>query len=460
MRREAAPSSARGGAVSTQLARLMRECQCRLHADDAAPFQRTQRPPPGIDAVLCADDSTPLGGATVVQQVKGSRGRGGACGHLNNRFCIPAVSAPVRERHVVVCRGDDEAEEVRVVIATPPEWVRDNHGLRWRVASANVCLTAESMWQRRLSVLGSAGALASINFVIFKERPRVISHKIRDAPLGPMSDALRSAVPVCAASAAQSAQTSALFAPSPTDSHPHLLSPLSYSLELESAVALLWEFSPGGTLRTLLWRYAHTAAHVLAGFGQDMMSGLVCLHKRGVAHGSLHLDNVMIDANGRCRLVGHFWNGAAARALFILPQVCYVSPAMAAGVPPTPACDMFCYGLLLLEAMTRQPCWRWATAEEYAGHAAPHAPPSAKALADLMAGGGRAFSNAVAQGRVVAHVELLGAAAAVERHEAELRDAVCRLLSPDVAARPTAEEMREIVMASLTRGGLVVAETE
>ncbi|KAK7199475.1 hypothetical protein NESM_000923700 [Novymonas esmeraldas] len=69
-----------------------------------------------------------------------------------------------------------------------------------------------------------------------------------------------------------------------------------------------------------------------------------------------------------------------------------------------------------------------------------------------MAGGGRAFSNAVAQGRVVAHVELLGAAAAVERHEAELRDAVCRLLSPDVAARPTAEEMRELHKKDALRG--------
>ncbi|KAK7198716.1 Protein tyrosine kinase/Protein kinase domain containing protein [Novymonas esmeraldas] len=456
MRREAAPSSARGGAVSTQLARLMRECQCRLHADDTAAFQRTQRPPPGIDAVLRAEaEATRDGGAARDTRAASSSSsrrtaqRGGTAARSSY--------AAVRERHVLLVEAHDAAK-VRVVVPTPPEWVRDNHGQRWHLSTPRPEHTPKGLWMRRALALGSAGAIASVNFLVHRDVHPVVAKAIRDAPLGPMSDALRSATPVCSPTPQQHAVIRRLASAHQSLRHPNILVPMAFSQSVEGGVVLIWEFSPGGTMRQLLQRYATIKSITIGRFALQILSALSYLHERGSAHGAVSLDNVMVDANGRCRLTGQTTNQRLVQQTFVHSSTCYVSPAMAAGTPPTPACDVFCYGLTMLEAMTRQPCWRWATAEEYAGHAAPHAPPSAKALADLMAGGGRAFSNAVAQGRVVVNRELTSFPLLLEVHRDVVSKAVLTCFREDPATRPQAEELRQVTKRLLNGLGLVIEE--
>jgi hypothetical protein len=76
---------------------------------------------------------------------------------------------------------------------------------------------------------------------------------------------------------------------------------------------------------------------------------LAYLPARGVAHCAVRVDNVTVEDDGVVRVHSHGALATIAHRQFVLPQPCYVSPAMAAGKLPTPACDMLCYGLACLE---------------------------------------------------------------------------------------------------------------
>ncbi|CAJ1014463.1 hypothetical protein, conserved [Leishmania lindenbergi] len=85
-----------------------------------------------------------------------------------------------------------------------------------------------------------------------------------------------------------------------------------------------------------------------------MFSALLHLPRRGLAHDGLSLDKVMVDTDGHCRLTRKSAKHAREREIF--KSLCYLSLAMAVGALPTPQCDMFCYRLLAIEAVTQKPC--------------------------------------------------------------------------------------------------------
>ncbi|CAJ1986435.1 protein kinase [Leishmania donovani] len=440
LRREVAASGATVGAVSVQVARLMRECERCVRAGVADGFQRVPRRPPGMDAVL-PDDITPLGTAPPVSTARsGVPAASAKPRRMASSFTAPPWYPEVGDRHVMLLSNG--AVTTRVVVPTPPAWVRDNHGMYWQLACRKSDCTPPELWACRILALGSAGAIASVNYIMYREVHPVVAKAIRDAPPGPISDALRRATPVCGPTAQQDAAIKRLITRHQELRHPNILAPLAYSQSVEGGVVLIWEFCPGGTLRQLLARYPRVKSVTFACFGLQMLSALSHLHERGVAHGRLNLDNVMVDSNGHCRLIGQFADHALEREIFHFKPSCYLSPAMAAGALPTPPCDMFCYGLLAMEAVTQQPCWRWATAAEYGGHR-DSKPPSAKELADLMATGGQRFADAVVQGRVVLNLEQLDVGPITEHHNDTMISVCRRLLSLDPASRPTAAELRE-----------------
>ncbi|KAK7199345.1 Protein tyrosine kinase/Protein kinase domain containing protein [Novymonas esmeraldas] len=452
MRREAAASAVTGGAVSVQVARLVRECEQRARQRVVEPLCRVRAAPPG----MCG-----AGGSAVAARVVGAAasmsdplsplpphsGRGTSrtsSGRVSTAY--PAVC----ERHVVDLAEDSVA--VRCVVPSVPLWIQDNFGQQWHLASRDTDHAAVHMNNRRTRALGSAGAMAAAYYAAYRDVHPVVAKAIRDAPAGRMSDALRSATPVCGPTAGQAATMRALFEARQCLQHPNLVPVLGYSESLEGGVVVIWQFCPGGSLRQLQCRYPTLQPISVARFAFQISSALAYLHDRGVVHGNLHLDDVMVNADGSCRLAGYEADYAATRRLFKTHRTCYLSPAMAAGALPTTSCDMFCYGLLTLELLTRQPCWRWVLGE--AGQPLG----SADALRELMRGGGRAFSDALAQGRVVVNVEALAplpASAATAAHGAALlRD----LLSPDPAQRPSAAAVRELSKAALATFGLVVEE--
>ncbi|KAG5485125.1 hypothetical protein CUR178_08096 [Leishmania enriettii] len=456
LRREATASQVTGGAVSVQAARLMRECERRLRAGLSDGFQRVPRRPPGIDAVL-RDGIAPVRTAAERLVRATASAVPDACAkprRAASGFTAPRSYPEVRERYVV--QLSNGASATRVVVPTPPAWVRDNHGLYWHLTCRRKDVTPSGLWPRRFLALGSAGAIASVNYIMYRQVHPVVAKVIRDAPLGPMCDALRSATPVCGPTAQQDAAIQRLMSRYHELRHPNILTPLAFSQSLEGGVVLIWEFCPGGTLRQLLARYSRVKSITFACFGLQMLSALSHLHERGLAHGNLNLDTVMVDSNGHCRLIGQSTDHALEREIFDFRLSCYLSPAMVAGALPTPECDMFCYGLLAMEAVTQQPCWRWATAAEYEGHRPLQ--PSAKELADLMAAGGEEFADAVAQGRVVLNLQQLDAAPTNEHHNDTMRNVCRRLLSLDPSLRPTAAQLRDENKSALNLLGLTMEE--
>ncbi|CAC9519846.1 protein kinase-like protein [Leishmania infantum JPCM5] len=463
MRREAAASAVTGGAVSVQVARLMRDCERRVRLRITKRLCKVRLCPLGIDAVL--RDSKPLGNGTealypgVLSPNKEDVGvlRKGRVRDENGSG-LSRMSAHrfprVRERYVLAVK--DGASTFRYVVPSMPSWMRDEHGLHWHIARCpmNGELTPEFMWNRRVLALGSAGALCSVNYLIYREVHPVVAKVIRNAPPGPMSDALRSATPVCGPSSRQAAAVRRLIKKHQQLRHPNLLSFLGFSESLEGGVMPLWEFSPGGTLRELIFRYPNVKPVTINRFGLQILTALSYLHERGVAHGSVRLDNVLVSADGKCRLTGHSGDNEAARELFHIHQTCFISPLMATGALPTPQCDMFCIGLGALEALTKQPAWKWATGDDGQPLG------TAAELAELMRAGGATFSSALMQGRVVVNADPLRGASVVGKYSNRAVESLIRCLSLDPAERPTAMQVREASKEMLLQAGLTLEEDE
>ncbi|KAK7199469.1 Protein tyrosine kinase/Protein kinase domain containing protein [Novymonas esmeraldas] len=267
-----------------------------------------------------------------------------------------------------------------------------------------------------------------------------------------MSDALRSAVPVCEASRKQHAMLQRVLAMSQSYAHPNIVVVEGFSTAVEGGVALFSRCRPGCVLRDVLCRYPRIEPLTILRWGFGVLSALAFLHERGVAYGALSMDNILVDVDGRCQLKAFYPDYVAMCTVFRRKWSCYVSPAMAAGAPPTPACDMFCYGMLSLEAISGQRGWRWGVAAEG------QPPRTEKELVELLQAGGQDFCDAVTSGLVVVNELALDSAVVVANYAEDARDAVRMLLSYRPSDRPTAAGVRELNKSILAARGLVLTE--
>ena len=456
LRREAAHSDAVGGAVSTQVERLMAVCERRLRDGNTSAYYYVRHIPLGIDAVLRGTGflEAPLPSAST-------RPVSAAATAVGRRADAYGTVFMGHQRYLFSTHADDQP--LRCVVGDFPQWVTDQHGMRWRLPVHGKVAPRTYSQRTRFTALGSAGTLCTAVFCVFRDVPSIIRKAVRNAPDGPLSDALRSAVPVWEASAQQRSQLAYFYDEITGTSHPNILQPVGYSLSVEGGAVVLWEYCPGGSLRQLTQRYPTLHAVVISRFGMCVLSALAHLHAHGRVHGSLNLDNILVDADGKCRLMGHSLDRRTAHNLFALPRTCYVSPAMAGDALPTPACDMFCFGLLILETVTRQPAWRWApdaAAVETEQEALQRSDEADAALAALMEEGGEAFSAAVVDGRVVPNTSLLDLPAVTGHYSSLAREVTRRCMSYDPLQRPTAAELWEVNIKMLVEMGLKVDENE
>ncbi|KPA78811.1 putative protein kinase [Leptomonas pyrrhocoris] len=442
LRREAARSDVTGGAVSVQAERLMRECERRVACGDVRLFYRERHVPLGIDALLCGVTPAGVVPETVEPRVAAEE-TGRSHGHPvhteSRRAPMPVPKAT--ERRVVLL--GDGGDAVKTVIGSTWDWFQDNNDLRWHVAARPHEYTPIALWNSRLPCLGEAGLLATMSFFPLRDVPPVVANAIRDAPVGPMSDALRSAVPVVGATPRQKAALHTLYRQHGQLQHPNLLVPLSYSTSVEGGVVVVWEYNSGGTLRELAARYYRIKPLTEARFMLDVASVLAYLHQHGVVHGGVSLDNVFVGADGACRLRGHCVDITKLKELFCVPRLCYVSPAMAAGAVPTPACDMFCYGLMGIELLSGAAAWKWAPVPEGQPQR------SAEELSALMADAAQPFFDAVVAGRIVANTDALDAMPLTDETSLRCYRVVRDCLSPDPLQRPTARVVRRLSSALL-----------
>ncbi|SYZ68374.1 protein_kinase [Leishmania braziliensis MHOM/BR/75/M2904] len=459
MRREAAASAATGGAASEQVGRLVRECEHRVRWRITEPLCRTSTRPLNLSQVLSkrpSEDVVEGGHPESVHETAREVERGVTEGR-QRLFIGRAVRdsrefsnyPEIHDRSVVYLQ--ERQMTLRCVLPSAPRWIRDHMGLYWHLSRRKGEGEGIPVWQGMQMALGSAGFIASVSFFTFRDVHPVVAKTIRDAPPGPMSDTLRSATPVCGPSPTQEAFMKAVLVKYQYLRHPNIISLIGYSHSLEGGVVLIWEFSPGGTLRELLNRYGRLPTITTIRFGLQVLSALSFLHEHNVAHGNLNLDTVMVDSDGSCRLVGLYMH---ERIPFVLPGTHYMSPAMATGTLPTPPCDLFCYGLLALEALTGEPCWRWTTNED--GQPFGTIPD----LLVLMQNGGQAFCDAVVEGRVVANAEAFDTPMFAEKYSELARSTLRCCVSHTPSKRPTAVEVRNIVKILLSEGGLACEEDE
>jgi serine/threonine protein kinase len=139
--------------------------------------------------------------------------------------------------------------------------------------------------------------------------------------------------------------------------HPHLV-PVFEADESEGRPYLVFEYVAGPTLaQHLRERGGGLPAREAVGLMLGVLDALALAHERGIVHRDLKPSNVLIDAQGRARVMDF---GIAARmtdpkeAGVICGTPGYISPEAARGAAPQPAMDVFAAGVMLAEMIGGQ----------------------------------------------------------------------------------------------------------
>lgn len=132
--------------------------------------------------------------------------------------------------------------------------------------------------------------------------------------------------------------------------HPHV-NPVEDAVELEGAPGVRMPFAAG--VRLSIWlRAAPTAAERLRTLA-GVADALAYLHQRGIVHRDVKPENILVDARGHALLLDFDLalriGEAAPRAVAGTPA--YLSPEQVRGEPPTPATDLYGFGVLLYQAL-------------------------------------------------------------------------------------------------------------
>lgn len=139
--------------------------------------------------------------------------------------------------------------------------------------------------------------------------------------------------------------------------HPNIA--VIHSIEEDGGVfAIVMEYVEGQNLREIGRRQQLSLARVTR-IGRAVAAGLQAAHEQGIVHRDLKPANVMLTRRGEVKIMDF---GLALRPERIVNTmgataygtVGYMSPEQARGEKATPASDMFSYGTLLYELLTRE----------------------------------------------------------------------------------------------------------
>lgn len=146
--------------------------------------------------------------------------------------------------------------------------------------------------------------------------------------------------------------------------HPHLIPVLRFGV----TDSLLWFAMPdvgGKSLRAELKETSRLDARTARRIATQLVSALEYLHRRGVVHGAVKPENVILDAQGWARLIDPAFgrrnatrrrlSGSQPVIVENAPRESWVAPEEHAGGERTPASDQFALGALLFECVAGEP---------------------------------------------------------------------------------------------------------
>ncbi len=126
---------------------------------------------------------------------------------------------------------------------------------------------------------------------------------------------------------------------------------------------LVFEYVAGQTLSDVLRLRGALPPAEAVGLMFDVLEALVAAHAAGIVHRDLKPSNVLVDGNGRARVMdfgiaARVHDGAAVRQaageVHTGGTPGYMSPEAAAGAPPSPAMDIFSAAIVLVEMLSGQ----------------------------------------------------------------------------------------------------------
>ncbi len=140
--------------------------------------------------------------------------------------------------------------------------------------------------------------------------------------------------------------------------HPNIV-PVFEADEQQGQPYLVFEYVEGPTLAELL-RKGALPARDAAGMVLGVLDALRAAHGMGIVHRDLKPSNILVDANGRARVMDF---GIAARVAdggdgAIVGTPGYMSPEAARGSAPAASMDVFAAGMMLGEMLVGQPLLR------------------------------------------------------------------------------------------------------
>ena len=141
--------------------------------------------------------------------------------------------------------------------------------------------------------------------------------------------------------------------------HPHIVPVFEADL-FEGRPFLVFEYAVGDTLAERLRRDGAMAPRAAVAMMLGVLEGLQAAHAAGVVHRDLKPSNVLVEADGRARVMDFGIAGLIHEADLIgndsdgmiVGTPGYISPEAARGDPATPAMDVFSAGVLLIEMLT------------------------------------------------------------------------------------------------------------
>jgi len=143
--------------------------------------------------------------------------------------------------------------------------------------------------------------------------------------------------------------------------HPGLIKVYEYGIDQAAGLYFTMEYASGGDLGS---RLPLTPAEFFRAFGL-LCSALAYIHRRGLVHGDLKPQNVLIDSAGCYRLsdFGLSAMGDSAMEMKSVGSIMYMAPEVLSKTSFSPSADIYSLGLLAVEMISGKPAYCGSTEE-------------------------------------------------------------------------------------------------